>query len=165
MLKNIKLALAFAALSGLLAGCSSNKPVDNADTSTGQEDAVTFDSSTSDVEDTPEVAEVIEADTTFYFEFDSANLTAEARAALLIHAENLKSAPRSVRLEGHADERGSREYNMALGERRANAVRDFLVLQGVGAYNLETISYGEEQPVDSGSYESAWSKNRRVELK
>ncbi len=101
----------------------------------------------------------------FYFEFDSAILTSEARSALLLHAQDLKSSGESVRLEGHADERGSREYNMALGERRANAVRDFLVLQGVGRSQLETISYGEERPAEMGSSEYAWSKNRRVELK
>ena len=77
----------------------------------------------------------------------------------------MKGVDDPLRLEGHADERGSREYNMALGERRANAVRDFLVLQGVDASIIETISYGEERPAETGSYESSWSANRRVELK
>ena len=102
--------------------------------------------------------------TTFYFEFDSSNLTDDARQALTIHAEILMEAPRSIRLEGHADERGTREYNMALGERRANAVRDFLVFQGVDASLIETISYGEEKPEVLGSSESSWAQNRRVEL-
>ena len=68
-------------------------------------------------------------------------------------------------MEGHADERGSREYNIALGERRANAVRDFLVLQGVSASSLEVVSYGEERPLATGSDESSYAQNRRVELK
>jgi peptidoglycan-associated lipoprotein len=68
-------------------------------------------------------------------------------------------------LEGHTDERGTREYNLALGERRANAVRDYMVASGVPGYRIETISYGEENPVAYGSGESSWSKNRRVEIK
>ena len=102
----------------------------------------------------------------FYFEFDKAVLTAEARAALRLHAEWLKAHPAvNIRLEGHADERGTREYNMALGERRANSVRDFLVQEGVDASVMEVISYGEESPAVLGSNEAAWAKNRRVEMK
>jgi len=100
-----------------------------------------------------------------YFEFDKYDLTPESRAVLLAHAEKLKASSVAVRLEGHADERGSREYNMALGEKRAKAVRDFLVLQGVKAASLETVSYGEERPVALGHDEASWSQNRRVEVK
>ncbi len=106
-----------------------------------------------------------EALTIFYFEFDQATLNSEARQELTIHAEVLKRAPRNIRLEGHADERGTREYNMALGERRANAVRDFLVLNGVDGSLIEVISYGEEQPAAYGQDEMSYQKNRRVELK
>ena len=102
--------------------------------------------------------------TVFYFEFDSAILSSEARVALSAHAEYIKDQSAEVRLEGHADERGSREYNMALGERRAKAVADYLKLQGVSASLIETVSYGEERPVMMGSSESSWAKNRRVEL-
>lgn len=109
------------------------------------------------------VAPVI--DTVFYFEFDSSVLNAAARAALTAHANQLKNNSQSVRLEGHADERGTREYNQALGARRANAAADYLVLQGVSRSRIETVSYGEEQPAMMGTGESAWSKNRRVELK
>jgi peptidoglycan-associated lipoprotein len=100
-----------------------------------------------------------------YFDFDKYDLTAESRAVLLAHADKLKGASVAVRLEGHADERGSREYNMALGEKRANAVRDFLVTQGVNGSSLEVVSFGEEQPAATGSDESSWSQNRRVEVK
>ncbi len=91
--------------------------------------------------------------------------SAESRAVLLAHADKLKGASVAVRLEGHADERGSREYNMALGEKRANAVRDFLVTQGVNGSSLEVVSFGEEQPAATGSDEASWSQNRRVEVK
>ncbi|MEH6543245.1 MAG: peptidoglycan-associated lipoprotein Pal [Porticoccaceae bacterium] len=105
------------------------------------------------------------ADTVFYFDFDQAILKPESRAALRTHAARLAANPSNVRLVGHADERGTREYNMALGERRAKAVRDFLVLNGVSSSNLEAISYGEERPAVAMSNESAWAQNRRVEMK
>lgn len=105
------------------------------------------------------------AGTVFYFEYDSSRLTAAAQTALDAHIALLKSNDRRVRLDGHTDERGTRDYNMALGERRANAVRDYMVVNGIASYRIETVSYGEEQPVAYGSGESNWSKNRRVELK
>jgi peptidoglycan-associated lipoprotein len=101
----------------------------------------------------------------FYFEFDSSTLTPQAREALDAHVALLNSNDQTVRLEGHTDERGTREYNMALGERRANAVRDYMAGSGIANYRVETVSYGEEQPVGYGSGESNWSQNRRVELK
>jgi peptidoglycan-associated lipoprotein len=105
------------------------------------------------------------AQTTFYFAFDSSELSAEDRDALVYHAEELKANPSSrVRLEGHADERGTREYNLALGERRAQAVERYLQVQGVSAAQMETISYGEERPAQTGTTEAAFSANRRVEL-
>lgn len=103
--------------------------------------------------------------TVFYFDFDSSALTAEARAAVDAHIALLLANDSSVRLEGHTDERGTREYNLALGERRANSVRDYMVANGVPSYRIESISYGEENPVAFGSGEANWSQNRRVELK
>ena len=85
--------------------------------------------------------------------------------ALDVHARDLKSNGARVVLEGHADERGTREYNMALGERRAKAVQRYLVLQGVSPAQLELVSYGEERPLAAGSGEESWAQNRRVELK
>lgn len=106
------------------------------------------------------------AKTIFYFEFDRADLSAEDRAALIHHANRLKAQPNtSIRLEGHADERGTREYNLALGERRAQAVERYLQVQGVAGNQMEVISYGEEQPVDRATTETAYSRNRRVEMK
>ena len=81
------------------------------------------------------------------------------------HARSLKDSPRSIRLEGHADERGTREYNMALGERRANSVKEFLILEGVSSVLIEVVSYGEERAAAYGSNDESWAMNRRVELK
>ncbi len=103
--------------------------------------------------------------TTFYFDFDTAEINSESRDVLIAHAAFLASSPRTnVRLVGHADERGTKEYNLALGERRANAVQRFLVVNGASRDQLETVSYGEESPAVSGSTESAWAQNRRVEM-
>ena len=101
----------------------------------------------------------------FYFEYDSSTLTPAAIDALNAHIAALQGGDSSVRLEGHTDERGTREYNMALGERRANSVRDYMVANGIATYRIETVSYGEERSVAYGSGESNWSQNRRVELK
>lgn len=103
--------------------------------------------------------------TTFYFDFDTAEIKPEARDVLMAHARFLANNPsEDVRLEGHADERGSKEYNMALGERRANAVARFLVVNGASRDQIETVSYGEEKPAVMGSGESSWAQNRRVEM-
>jgi peptidoglycan-associated lipoprotein len=101
----------------------------------------------------------------FYFEYDSSTLTPSAKASVDAHIALLNTNERTIRLEGHTDERGTRDYNMALGERRANAVRDYMAASGVANYRVESVSYGEEQPIAYGSGESNWSQNRRVELK
>jgi len=103
--------------------------------------------------------------TVFYFDFDQATLSADTRGALDAQIAVLNNNSNKVRLEGHADERGTREYNMALGERRANAIANYLIINGVARYRVETVSYGEERPVSTGSSESSYSENRRVELK
>lgn len=100
---------------------------------------------------------------TTYFDYDSYNLRADARAALKENAAWLKKNKSvNVQIEGHCDERGTTEYNLALGERRANAARDFLVRLSVPKSRLSVISYGEERPADADHDESAWSKNRRA---
>jgi peptidoglycan-associated lipoprotein len=101
----------------------------------------------------------------FHFDFDQAIVKRAGHAELNKHAQVLSANGRfRVRLEGHADERGTREYNLALGERRANAIRAYLVAQGVSRSQVEVISYGEEKPVNSGHSESSWAQNRRVEV-
>lgn len=102
---------------------------------------------------------------TVYFEFDRSEILAPDRPILEAHAKYLSENPSaSVTLEGHADERGTREYNMGLGERRANSVRQFLTLLGAAGQQVRTISYGEERPAAMGHNEEAWALNRRVEL-
>lgn len=103
--------------------------------------------------------------TVFYFDFDVAEFKASDRETLVYHARNLASNPSSsIRLEGHADERGTREYNLALGERRANSIRDFLIVNGASRNQIETVSYGEERPAVRGQTENAYRENRRVEI-
>lgn len=100
-----------------------------------------------------------------YFDYDRAEIKSEYVAVIAAHARFLNgNASRRVRLEGHADERGSREYNIGLGERRAQAVRRALLLQGVGEAQITTVSYGEERPAAAGADETAYGRNRRVEI-
>jgi peptidoglycan-associated lipoprotein len=102
---------------------------------------------------------------TIYFDFDSAAISPEAMATLKSNAERIKSVPKIViQIAGHCDSRGTQEYNLALGERRALAVRTFLIQCGVSGDRLVTISYGSEFPAVPGNNETAWSKNRRVEF-
>ena len=101
-----------------------------------------------------------------YFDFDRSELLPEAKAILVKKAKWLRENPKyRARIEGHCDERGTNEYNLALGERRANAAWKFLNALGVSGDRLPTISYGEERSADSGHNESAWAKNRRDEFK
>jgi peptidoglycan-associated lipoprotein len=103
--------------------------------------------------------------TVIYFDFDTAKIRPEFSEVLAAHARYVGADQnRSMRLEGHADERGSREYNIGLGERRSQAVRQVLMLQGAGAVQITTVSYGEERSAVSGDDEEAWSMNRRVEI-
>lgn len=99
-----------------------------------------------------------------YFEFDKADILPESQAMLDAYGKLLQSTGDAATLEGHADERGTREYNMALGERRGKAVAEYMNIQGVGAGQLEVVSFGEERPAIADSNESAWGKNRRVEI-
>jgi peptidoglycan-associated lipoprotein len=97
-----------------------------------------------------------------FFDFDKYTLRADAKATLDKQAAWLKAYPNySLTIEGHADERGTREYNLALGERRANSVKEYLAGAGVAAARVKTVSYGKERPVALGSNEAAWSQNRR----
>ena len=102
---------------------------------------------------------------TVYFDFDSSEIKGEGTDIVAAHAKYLAANPGTrVRLEGHTDERGSREYNIGLGERRAQAVRRALLLQGAADAQISTVSYGEERPAVPGHDEAAWAKNRRVEI-
>jgi peptidoglycan-associated lipoprotein len=102
---------------------------------------------------------------TIYFDFDSSEIKGEGTDIVGAHAKYLSMHSNvHVRLEGNTDERGSREYNIGLGERRAQAVRRALLLQGASDAQISTVSYGAERPVDAGHDEAAWAKNRRVDI-
>lgn len=145
------LTLAFA-----LSACSKKKAVDDGDLSAGDDSMNVTDLSAGQA--IPELPSV-------YFEYDSFNLTGASRSALDQYVAWFQANPsRGVQIEGHTDERGTTEYNLALGERRSGTVRDYLIGKGVPAAQLSTISYGEERPAVMGSDESAWSKNRRADF-
>jgi peptidoglycan-associated lipoprotein len=109
--------------------------------------------------------DVGEAYITILFDYDEDTLKEESLEELFAISRLMKSdSMYTLLVEGHADERGTREYNLALSERRAKAVEDFLTATGVSSFNIEVVGYGEEVPVDTSSNESAWSKNRRAEL-
>ena len=104
--------------------------------------------------------------TTFYFAYDRAVLSPDDLSVLEMHATVLRNnRNKSVVVEGHADERGTREYNMALGERRAQAIANYMAVNGIARSRINTVSYGEERPLAMDSNDAAWAQNRRVELK
>ena len=110
---------------------------------------------------TNKVVEEIQVPDRVYFALNKYNITNDSAEILKLQSEWLKADPSiNIIVEGHCDERGTREYNLALGERRANAVKNFLVKQGVSASRIKTISYGKERPVVLGSGEAIWAKNR-----
>ena len=143
------------AVAGLtLAGCASTTQPASTSSSTGSAAAATTSSSAQYL--------VQNVGDRVFFQTDQSNLDGSARATLLNQAQWLsQNSSVNLIIEGHADERGTREYNLALGARRANAVRDFLISEGVNGSRLQTISYGKERPVSLCSEEACWSKNRR----
>lgn len=138
-------------------------PVDSGASTSGASGSDISDSALS--ADQLAIEELRAAGMVIYFDYDRADIRPEYVPIVTAHAKFLNAnAARKVRLEGHSDERGSREYNIGLGERRAQAVRRALMLQGVSETQLTTVSYGEERPAVQGSDETAYSKNRRVEM-
>jgi peptidoglycan-associated lipoprotein len=108
---------------------------------------------------------MVSADRIVYFDFDSADIRAESQAIIESNANYLRENPRIItQLEGHTDERGSREYNIALGERRANAVRQVMSARGISPQQVRVVSYGEERPAAGGFDEQSFALNRRVEI-
>ena len=106
--------------------------------------------------------ELIEVGDRVFFDYDQSIIAEEGRDTLLKQAQFLnKNSNLSITITGHCDERGTREYNLALGERRANAAKDYLMTYGISSDRITVLSYGKERPVDSGSNPLSWSKNRR----
>jgi peptidoglycan-associated lipoprotein len=165
LVKTIKTTSIILAAALFLTACSTSSTVDeNAGTETVSNDTsptvVTGGSNNGGVGD----GVVAPTANVFYFDFNSSALRADSRSLLDAHAAALVAKPKAVRLEGHADERGTREYNIALGERRAQSVRAYLLSKGVTS-PMEVISYGEEKPATNESNSYAWQQNRRVEIK
>ncbi|MCB0271934.1 MAG: peptidoglycan-associated lipoprotein Pal [Bdellovibrionales bacterium] len=165
--------LSFVLALGLgLAACSKNKDVSS--TADQASDAASDSQSMSEenLDDMTvgklsleEAQQVLKNLTTIYFGYDQSSISKQDRADLKKIAAALKTIDTfELSIEGHCDERGSNEYNLALGDRRANAVYDYLLTLGVSNGQLRTVSYGEERPAMTGENENAWSKNRRAEL-
>ena len=164
--------IALAAISFLLAGCPQNTLPDPDATDTTYSDDAGGASTDGMGDDLYGDGEFIEDPSAgemamvIYFDFDSSEVRAEDQDIVSRHAMQVgDNSNMRVRLEGHADERGSREYNIGLGERRSQAVRQMLMIQGVSAAQISTVSFGEERPVEFGSSEDDYSQNRRVEFK
>jgi peptidoglycan-associated lipoprotein len=169
MLKRTLYSLAIVAL---IAGCSSGTKLNDAPVTDGRGGAgagaggaasgvapVTIDPNARNAQGPVGVARII------YFDFDSYTIKPEFQALIDGHARFLKANPqRRVSIEGHTDERGGREYNLALGQKRAEAVARSLTLLGASESQVEAVSFGKERPAVQGSDEAAWAKNRRVEL-
>lgn len=145
----------------LVSACGSNG--DESAMVTGGGDTTSSATETSTVTPGSQEDFVVNVGDRVFFGFDRFDVSAEARATLDRQAAWLQQYPNtSVTIEGHADERGTREYNLALGDRRANSVKNYLVAAGVPATRITTISYGKERPAVLGSNESAWAQNRRA---
>lgn len=158
MMKIMKGLLLGSALVGLI-GCANKNRGGQGDEVLGIGDTMTF----YGTELTPEQERELLARNTYYFAYDSNELSEQDTLSVYAHAKKIMSKPRCrVRIEGHTDERGSREYNVALGERRAKTVANLMMLKGVNQSQITVVSYGKEKSAVSGHDESAWSQNRRA---
>jgi peptidoglycan-associated lipoprotein len=172
MRKSLVLLAVVLAASLAVSGCGSKKTKPDANAGANTSQSSNVDSSgvgqanaNEEGADAPGPLEGMLAKRTIYFDFDSSEIKGEGTDIVAAHAKYLaKNGGMKIRLEGHTDERGSREYNIGLGERRAQAVRRALLLQGAAEGQISTVSYGEERPAAAGSDEAAWAKNRRVEI-
>ena len=154
--------LAIVAATFLLAACETASQVSGDSASTSASNTASSSSASSTADKTP-AEKLAQVGDTVNFDFDSAELAVSARSTLNRQAAFLSLNPDlMIVIEGHADERGTREYNLALGDRRATAVRDYLVAKGINSARVRTVSYGKERPAVAGSDEAAWAKNRRA---
>ena len=155
--------LAIVAATFLLAACETASQVSGDSASTSASNTASSSSASSSAADKTPAEKLAQVGDTVNFDFDSAELTVSARSTLNRQAAFLSLNPDlMIVIEGHADERGTREYNLALGDRRATAVRDYLVAKGINSARVRTVSYGNERPAVAGSDEAAWAKNRRA---
>lgn len=178
MMKSIKyLAFPLLSVALVMTGCASRKPATTTNAGTTNPSTVNTTGLSEDAalnaqnlagassKGVTEANKAALAKRVVHFDYDSSDLSAEDYQTLQAHAQFLMANANSkVALTGHTDERGTREYNMALGERRAKAVQSYLITNGVNPQQLEAVSYGKEAPVNPGHDESAWKENRRVEI-
>lgn len=177
MMKTQKFALALLAAAAL-AGCSSTKldepaPVESrtvtpatSGNGAGANTTPTAETKVQTVDLAAQAAQAVSKLRVVYFDFDSYVVKPDFQNVIEAHAKRLSVDPKvALRLEGHTDERGGSEYNLALGQRRAEAVAKSLALVGVAAARVEPVSFGKERPAEQGTGEAVWAKNRRVELK
>jgi len=178
MMKSIKyLAFPLLSVALVMTGCASRKPATTANAGTTNPSTVNTTGLSEDAalnaqnlagassKGVTEANKAALAKRVVHFDYDSSDLSTEDYQTLQAHAQFLiANANSKVALTGHTDERGTREYNMALGERRAKAVQSYLITSGVNPQQLEAVSYGKEAPVNPGHDESAWKENRRVEI-
>ncbi|HSN18480.1 MAG TPA: peptidoglycan-associated lipoprotein Pal [Gammaproteobacteria bacterium] len=167
-MKTLRLVLALAVVAAFAAGCSKNvKPTTTAPT-TAPTPATTAPAQPAAPTTAPTVSPLDDpnsplAQRIVYFDFDKSDIKPDFLDTLTAHAKYLVANPsQKIRIEGYTDERGTVEYNIALGDRRAQAVRRFMLFQGVNADQITTVSYGEAHPADAGHDETAWAKNRRA---
>ncbi|MBX2996413.1 MAG: peptidoglycan-associated lipoprotein Pal [Bdellovibrionaceae bacterium] len=146
-----------------LGACKSSKKVEDSGTGSGME------TSSPQIDSTPLSFDAAGSDSgriaglnTIYFDYDKSTLSASAKKTLAANANWIKSQKTNIQIEGHCDARGSIEYNLSLGERRAQSVKAYLVSLGVASNRLSVISYGKEKPIENGDSESAYAKNRRA---
>jgi peptidoglycan-associated lipoprotein len=164
--RTIPTALAIAALAFVLSACSttSEKAPPPPPPPTGSEFEQP-DTGSSDSTPAPSAADIAAQLRTIYFDFDRSEIRGDARPTLRANGETLRRAMVDIVVEGHTDERGSEEYNLALGERRAHAVMKYLANLGVSSSQMSVVSYGETRPAVSGHTEAAWAKNRRADFR
>lgn len=165
IVKKVLVLLLVVALAGFVLGCGGKKAVEE-DTTEMTEPPV-VDEPVEEVEQPIETEEPVEVPlpvlSDVFYAFDKYNLTDESKRALEENSSELKRASEStIIIEGHCDERGTKSYNLALGEKRAKAARDYLTSLGVSGSRITIISYGKERPFDAGHDEAAWAKNRRA---
>lgn len=163
MISNKKLRISYSFIGLFIASCSSVQVTEEA----VYEDSIqSIEVSSNRAESsTPTESKAVLANATVYFEFDSFNLSTRSIQALKSITALMQDNPEiEITIAGHADERGTREYNLALGQRRAESVADYLKLKGISRSRLTIKSYGEEMPMVAGSNERSWARNRRAEI-
>ncbi len=162
MKDNKKLIITYSFIGLFIASCSSVQVTEEAVYS---DSVQSIEVSSSKAYDTPTESKAVFANATVYFEFDKYNLSTRSIQALKGVIELMKENDSiEITIAGHADERGTREYNLALGQRRAESIADYMVLKGISRSRLTIKSYGEEMPMMQGSNERSWARNRRAEI-